>query len=546
MRISVVDLATYDPSEPYDFDDVEAADEVEAAEAEPTEIEAEIVQPKLWLVDAWRGVDARRPVVIDEVEAVTTVAAIGELARHPDVYQRGSTLVRVLTPSDGSPEIITAHPSWVRDCLSEVCDFRGMGRKKELGSVPIPKPLPQTIVERRVYQDVRVLTDLVETPTLRPDGTVLDAPGYDAPTGLLYMPRRTYARVEADPSLEAAQAAAARLLEPLAEFPWRAAADRSVALAAILTIVGRHAIDGAAPMFAVRATAAGTGKSLLARCFGLIATGRQPLTVSPSADENEAGREITMLLRCQPRAVILDNIKGDFGSPAWAAVVASTGIYKGRNMGSSDGASGLWRAVSVATGNNLGFVDDLARRVLVCDLVSGVEDPENRTFDDSDLAATIERQHPELCVDALTILRAYVAAGRPEHGRSAMGSFEAWDRLVRGAVVWLGMVDPCDVRDRLMSGGGDRDKDSLGALLGEIRRMPRMHTDGAWACHEVLAAAETDPALREAISAVAKLDGRSFGQYIAGKAGTICRGLKFEAAPSRAGVKRWCVVGGAS
>lgn len=534
MRISVAGIGSYDPDKVYDFDEVE------------TEIES-IVRPGLRLVDAWRGTDARRPVVIDEVEAVTTVRAIGELARHPDVYQRGSTLVRVLTPSDGSPEIIAAHPSWVRDCLSEVCDFRGIvGRKKELGSVPIPKPLSQTIVERRVYQGVRVLTDLVETPTLRPDGTVLDAPGYDASTGLLYMPRRDYARVVADPSLEAAQAAAARLLEPLREFPMKAAADRSVALAAILSIVGRHAIDGAVPMFAVRATAAGTGKSLLARCFGLIATGRQPLTVSPSADENEAKREITMLLRCQPRAVTLDNIKGDFGSPSWAATITAQGEVKGRTMGSSDGVSGVWRSIVLGTGNNLGFVDDLARRVLVCDLVSPVEDPENRTFDDSDLAATIERQHPELCVDALTVLRAFAAAGRPEHGRSAMGSFEAWDRLVRGALVWLGMADPCDVRERLISGGGDRDKDALGALLGEIRRVPRIHTDGAWACHEILAAAETDPALREAISAVAKLDGRSFGQYIAGKAGTICQGLKFEEATGRAGVKRWCIVGGAS
>ena len=62
MRISVVDLATYDPSEPYDFD--EAADEAEAAEAEPV-IEA-IVRPTLWMVapqasaeewEAWSAAD---------------------------------------------------------------------------------------------------------------------------------------------------------------------------------------------------------------------------------------------------------------------------------------------------------------------------------------------------------------------------------------------------------------------------------------------------------------------------------------------------------
>jgi len=51
--------------------------------------------------------------------------------------------------------------------------------------------------------------------------------------------------------------------------------------------------------------------------------------------------------------------------------------------------------------------------------------------------------HPELCIAALKALRAYLLAGKPDVlSRPALGSFEEWDRLVCGCLIWCGYADP--------------------------------------------------------------------------------------------------------
>ncbi len=60
-----------------------------------------------------------------------------------------------------------------------------------------------------------------------------------------------------------------------------------------------------------------------------------------------------------------------------------------------------------------------------------MEDPGlNREFAVRDLPMYIRREHPRLLCAALTILRGFVVAGRPAHGRPALGMFESWDSLV--------------------------------------------------------------------------------------------------------------------
>lgn len=46
----------------------------------------------------------------------------------------------------------------------------------------------------------------------------------------------------------------------------------------------------------------------------------------------------------------------------------------------------------------------------------------------------------------LTILKAYHHAGRPEQKIRPFGRFEEWSNLVRSAIVWLELPDPCESR----------------------------------------------------------------------------------------------------
>lgn len=95
------------------------------------------------------------------------------------------------------------------------------------------------------------------------------------------------------------------------------------------------------------------------------------------------------------------------------------------------------------TGNNLRLKGDLTRRAIVSRLDAKMENPEEREFD-FDAVDEVRRDRPQLVMDALTLLRAFDAAGQPVKPK-AFGSFEDWSR-VRGALMWLDMPDPLETR----------------------------------------------------------------------------------------------------
>lgn len=64
---------------------------------------------------------------------------------------------------------------------------------------------------------------------------------------------------------------------------------------------------------------------------------------------------------------------------------------------------------------------------------------------------------------ALTILRAYHVAERPDQGTIPLGSFEIWSRWVRDALIWLGEPDPCATMERARAEGPRRQE--LAAVL---------------------------------------------------------------------------------
>jgi len=100
------------------------------------------------------------------------------------------------------------------------------------------------------------------------------------------------------------------------------------------------------------------------------------------------------------------------------------------------------KAAFFATGNNLVFQGDITRRALVCSLDPECERPEKRTFANNPREVA-KRNRAALLHNALTILRAFHVAGRPQPEASVpFGGFEVWSQLVRGALLWLQQADP--------------------------------------------------------------------------------------------------------
>lgn len=311
-------------------------------------------------------------------------------------------------------------------------------------SIDPPMPVVDVLRERRDWSCIEPCIGVVESPTLRSDFSVLDSPGYDAHSMLLFDPGKlTWPRVDPRPSREDAEVALKLLKEVIIDFPFRSHADRSVALALFLTSVVRPALP-TAPLFIVTGHTRGTGKSQLCRAAHMTATGHdwQPRVAT---DDQELRKSLFSAAMEGARFFCLDNLAKRLASPVLDAAL-TTPFMSDRVLGASQLAKVRLQMTLMATGNNLTVGGDLGRRVLRSYLDTEFERPEERTgFLHPDLLHWIQKHRPRLAHAILTIVRAcYVA--EPDIKRRPMGSFEAWDHIVRRPLLWLGEADPLDTQ----------------------------------------------------------------------------------------------------
>ena len=131
---------------------------------------------------------------------------------------------------------------------------------------------------------------------IRADGSMLDKPGYDRRTGLLFRPDGVaFQRIPDRPTREQAERALLRLEDLVRTFDFVEDADRSVALSAILSALDRRAVD-AVPMHAFTAPVAGSGKTMLVDICSMIATGRRAPVLDQSKDDIETDKRLVAAL----------------------------------------------------------------------------------------------------------------------------------------------------------------------------------------------------------------------------------------------------------
>src|SRR5581483_7468752 len=110
----------------------------------------------------------------------------------------------------------------LRELLTRIADFLKLVSTQNGESLVPAHPPDRTVaavLARGEYPKIRGLEAVIEAPTMRPDGTILDKPGWDAETGLLYEPNADFPLIPQTPSRGQAQAAADRLLDLVGNFP---------------------------------------------------------------------------------------------------------------------------------------------------------------------------------------------------------------------------------------------------------------------------------------------------------------------------------------
>lgn len=497
--------------------------------------------------------DSLPEIVITTSQAVVVDLAEDALLNAGNVYQRGRMLVHVVRDRsvadwmrcpDGMPVVAGLKPEHLRERIGKAARWLRISKQNHLESAMVPPWVPKTLLERDSWS-FPILSGVSNTPILRIDGTIHDRPGYDPKSRMIYDPAgERWPAIQAEPTADDAGHALRDLAEPFCDFPFVADSDRSAMIAFVLSVLARSAIDGNVPLFGISANTPGSGKGLGVEVCSIIATGEKASHMTPVNDDNEMRKRLFAIAIAAPRLANIDNVDGDLGCASLDAALTASSISD-RVLGASEVRSIPLTTVFSATGNNLTYRGDLARRVVPVEIDPGVENPEDRTnFRHPNLEAYVRMNRPRLVVAALTLLRAFILAGKPSHGQPSKGSFGAWDRLIRGAIMWSGGADPLGGVERLRQ-RGDASIERISALL--------VAWEAAFGQLEVTVAeairrASEGSELRDAMNAFGAKDrainAQLLGTRLSKLRGRIVGGRSFEDSEdvTRDGVRRWKVV----
>ncbi|NWH07344.1 MAG: bifunctional DNA primase/polymerase [Alphaproteobacteria bacterium] len=411
----------------------------------------------------------RLPETLDAAEAALLTAGV-------PIYQSAGRLVQpIRLDASGNDDgvlreagallIRELRPHRLRELMIGSANFvKIVTTKQGTDTVPTAPPVSfaHSYAAREGFWRLPVLRGVVECPTLRPDGTVLADDGYDAASGLILdTGGATFGTVPESPSRADAVAAMGLLKELLEGFPFVDVPSRSVALSAMLTAVCRKMLR-TAPLHGFTAPTMGTGKSLIADVVAILGTGRDAPVMSQGATEEEDEKRLLSILMQGDPVVVIDNVTRPVTGDALCSILTSE-TWQNRKLGTNDQIRVPTQTLFIANGNNLQFREDMSTRAIMCAMDAKMEHPEKRTFT-VDLRTEVRRRRGELVAAALTVLRAFIFAGRPgARELEPFGRFEDWSALVRAALVWCGEPDPCATRASVSV--GDSAREELAGLI---------------------------------------------------------------------------------
>jgi len=405
------------------------------------------------------AIGERPRIIAEAIDALEAAAA--------PLYRRGLSIVNVAKipakTSDGSdivtPSIVTVLGQQLVHELGKAAHWTKFdGRRKEWVPSDVPGDIAAKVAALPNEWLFRPLAGIAATQTMRRDGSLLTEPGYDAATAFLLFDPPAMPTMPESPTKAEAEAALDLLDRLLDEFPFAFDPDlkkqhsqadnpsRSVALSMLMTPVLRPALAPAVPLHVVQKPAGGSGGSYLCDLAAALATGERcpVLTKSPSAEETEK-RLVGAIMTGQP-IISVDNCNGDLRSEFLCQAIERPRLQV-RALGSSELAHIANAVTCFANGNNIVVAADLVRRTIQCRLDANVERPELRRFERDPLARLLARRGRYVRA-VLTLARAYVVAGKPNRP-PPFASFDSWNDLVRGSLLWLGCADPCETIEDL-------------------------------------------------------------------------------------------------
>ena len=294
-----------------------------------------------------------------------------------------------------------------------------------------------------------------EIPLVRPDGSILDKPGYDAATRLYYVPAPglNVPEIPLRPTQQDIDRALEFIDSGIGDFPFVFdldsegrlikpdqrhlaagvySANKANALGCMLTAFVRPVINGPTPLALFDAPTPGTGKTLLAEVIAIASTGRPATLFSAPQNEEEWRKQITSYLYEGLGGIVIDNVFGGLHSAQLCKALTAV-TWGDRILGKTQTALLPVRCLWIATGNNLHVTGDLTRRCYWVRLDARVASPHRRSgFRHANLRQWALDNRGNLVAALLVLARAWFNAGKPMGNHAPLGSYESWCQVIGG------------------------------------------------------------------------------------------------------------------
>lgn len=314
---------------------------------------------------------------------------------------------------------------------------------------------------------VRPLAGVTHTPLLRPDGSVLDRPGYDTETKMLYLPKpgeNLGPPVPDKPTEEHLRAARELLLYTVKDFAFVTDSDRANFIGALLTPFLRALTPLPFKLFVINAKMRGSGKTFLGDTLLAVHGGVFRSEMPENGAELHKVISSTLLTTTGP-VVEWDNVTGTIRGGVLAGLLTQGVWSGGRELGFSRllpeaRNDRLW----VLNGNNVVLGGDIPRRSFWCTIDPGVPDPHTRSPDKfaiKNYQGWIREQRADLVRACLVLARSWTLAnGGTDVPINEADQYGKWTATVRAILAHAKITGTfCDRdTDRAERGGTDDDE----------------------------------------------------------------------------------------
>ncbi|SFM52146.1 DNA-primase RepB domain-containing protein [Nitrosomonas communis] len=396
--------------------------------------------------------------VIDAAEKV--------LADQGHYFQSGGLVVSIaIDPATRDPSIVPVSAGALTKELSIAANWEKYdGRVKDWVRCDPPTQHITILYHAGSYRYLPPLAGIVRQPYFREsDGELVLQPGYDAISQCFgVFDPNDY--ILPEPTLEAAKKALAQLEELLKEFHLVSNADKSAAIAAMITAVVRITL-AYAPGFHNQAPIFGSGKTYLCELIGVFAGPAANIKVSYPTTSEEATKVILSLLLNNPAVIEFDDMDTDWIPHGIIKRMLTTDKITDRILGVSKTATVSTRTLFLGSGNNVGPVRDLLRRVLTIHLDPRCSTPATLSYS-SHPVEKVRKNRGRYVSAVLSIIQAWRKAGSPRADVPSIATYSgAWLDYCRHPLIWLGYPDPATALIEQIT--HDPDADVLRELLLE-------------------------------------------------------------------------------